>query len=340
MSESRLRVESPLVWGALATVALQALCLAFLGATPPGPAFSQILQSLTAFLAGMGCLQASFRSAEFARSFWRLSASAFFLWGVAQALGTYVLFFSSAPSQFAAPVAILFFFSLTPMFAALFLAPGEGEREGRWESYLDFLQILIVTGTIYLLFLYAPWWRLSEQEWVSRRATTANLRNLLLSAGFALRALTTRSKYLRELYTRVGVPMALYSLGFWVAKRGISNWSAHLGSWFDLGWTLPFLLMVILSVGWWEKPADTEHRRPWGLMPIVLAFLLTLSLPAVGFRTAGLSWPGIQARGIPDFRSSSACSGLLLYPTGAHAVPSETDFRTAEELRTALSVSL
>jgi len=281
MPESRLHVGSSLVWGALATVALQVLSLAFLGTTPPGPALSQTLQSLIAFLAGMGCLQASLRSAEFARSFWRLSAGAFFLWSVAQAIGTYDLYFATGPSQSVAPSVILYFFSLTPMFAALFLSPATGNHEGRWESYLDFLQILIVTGTIYLLFLYAPWWRLSDQEWMSRRATTANLRNLLLSGGFALRVLTTRSRHQRELYTRVGVPMALYSLGFWVAKRGISNWSAHLGSWFDLGWTLPFLLMVILAAGWQENPAEEEPGKPWGLIPIVLAFLLTLSLPAV-----------------------------------------------------------
>jgi PAS domain S-box-containing protein len=280
MLERRLYVGSPLVWGALATLTLQVLSLALLGRTPPGPAFSQILQSLSAFLAAIGCLQAGRRSDEFAGSFWRFSAGAFLLWSLAQAFGTYDLYFASAPSQSDASV-ILYFFSLTPMFAALFLSPGAGDHEGRWESYLDFLQILIVTGTIYLLFLYAPWWRLSDQEWVSRRAITGNLRNLLLSGGFAWRVLTSRSKHQRELYIRVGLPMVLYSLGFWVGKRGISNWSAHLGSWFDLGWTLPFLLMVFLSVGWQGKPAERERGKPFGFVPIALAFLVTLSLPAV-----------------------------------------------------------
>ena len=280
MLERRLHVGSALVWGALTTLALQILSLASLGTTPPGPEFSQILQSLSAFLAGVGCLQAGLRSAGFARSFWRFSAGAFLLWSLAQAFGTYDLYFVSATKQSDASV-ILYFFSLTPMFAALFLSPGAGDHEGRWESYLDFLQILIVTGTIYLLFLYSPWWQLSDQEWVSRRATTGNLRNLLLSAGFAWRVLTSRSQHQRELYIRVGAPMVLYSVGFWVGKRGISNWSAHLGSWFDLGWTLPFLLMVFLAVGWREKAAKREAGKPFGIVPIVLAFLVTLSLPAV-----------------------------------------------------------
>jgi PAS domain S-box-containing protein len=274
-------VGSPLVFCALATVSLHVLGLTILGTRPPGPAVSQVFQTICAFLAGLACLQASFRSSAFARSFWRLSAAGYFLWSVAQALGTYNLFFAQVAPQAAGPGAVLYFFSFTPMFAALFLSPGAGDQDHRWEAYLDFLQILIVSGTIYLLFLYVPWWRLSEQEWVSRRATTANLRNLLLCVGFALRALTTRSKRQRELYTRVGAPMALYSLGFWLGKRGISFWAVRLGSWFDLGWTLAFLLMVILAVSWQEEPSEKESARPLGFVPIILAFLLTLSLPAV-----------------------------------------------------------
>jgi PAS domain S-box-containing protein len=281
MQARRLYVGSPLVFCALATVSLHVLGLAILGTRPPGPVLSQILQTICAFLAGMACLQASFRSSAFARSFWRLSAAGFFLWSGAQALGTYNLYFAPVAPQAAGPGAVLYFFSFTPMFASLFLSPAAGDQGRRWEAYLDFLQILIVSGTIYLLFLYVPWWRLSEQEWVSRRATTANLRNLLLCAGFALRALTTRSKRQRELYIRVGVPMALYSLGFWLGKRGISFWAVRLGSWFDLGWTLPFLLTVILAVSWQEEPSEKESARPLGFVPIILAFLLTLSLPAV-----------------------------------------------------------
>src|SRR4029077_1376499 len=80
---------------------------------------------------------------------------------------------------------------------------------------------------------------------------------------------------------RVGAPMALYSLGFWLGKRGISFWAVRLGSWFDLGWTLPFLLAVLLAVSWQDEPSEKESARPLGFVPIILAFLLTLSLPAV-----------------------------------------------------------
>jgi PAS domain S-box-containing protein len=239
------------------------------------------LEAVCAALAGGACLQASFRSADFARSFWRLSASAFFFWTIAQAVGTYDLYVASRPAQAGAVRIILYFFSFTPLFAALFLPPSASGRDHSWESYLDFLQILIVTGTIYLLFLYAPWWQLRDQEWVSRRATTVNLRNLLLTGGFALRVVTSRSWRQRELYTRVGVPILLYSLGFWIGKRGVALWSVRLGSWFDVGWTLPFFLTVILAESWQDEPEATEYKKGIEFLPLVLAFLATLFLPAV-----------------------------------------------------------
>ena len=276
-----LRLGSPLLLSALATVGLQLLGLTLLGPRPPGPVLSQILEAVCAALAGAACLQASFRSADFARSFWRLSASAFFFWAIAQGFGTYDLYLGSGPPQAGAARIILYFFSFTPLFAALFLPPSTSARDQTWESYLDFLQILIVTGTIYLLFLYAPWWQLRDQEWVARRATTVNLRNLLLTGGFALRVVTSRSWRQRELYTRVGVPILLYSLGFWLGKRGVTLWSVRMGSWFDVGWTLPFFLMVILAESWQDEAEATEYKKGIEFLPLILAFLATLFLPAV-----------------------------------------------------------
>jgi two-component system cell cycle sensor histidine kinase/response regulator CckA len=281
MPGKRLPVGSALIWSALAAVALQVLDLAILGVKPPGPVISQALQAVSAFLTGTACLQASFRSTTFARSFWRLSSLAFFIWSVAQTVGTYHLYVATQQPQVGPRGIILYFFSFTPLFALLFLTPSAKEQDTRWESYLDFLQILIVSATFYLLFLHVPWWHLTETEWVSRRAATVNLRNLLLCAGFGLRFLTTHSKQHRQLYARVGAPMALYSLGFWLGKRGISFWTVRLGSWFDLGWTLPFLLIVFLAERWQAEPAEKDTGRERGFVPIVLAFLLTLSLPAV-----------------------------------------------------------
>ena len=281
MAGKRLPVGSGLIWGALGTVALQVLVLALLRQKFPGPMLSQGLEAVMAVLAATSCLLATQRSQPFAKSFWRLAAFAFFLWGFAQALGTYHLYLETIHPQAGPRGIILYFFSFTPLFAALFLSPSVPGQDTQWEFYLDFVQVLIVSATFYLLFLHVPWWRLSEAEWVSRRAATVNFRNFLLSGGFLLRYLTTRSKSRRELYFRLGLPLLLYALGFWVAKRGISLWSNNLGSWFDLGWTLPFLLLVVLAEGWKQEHVEPESEKSSGFVSIITAFLLTLALPAV-----------------------------------------------------------
>jgi len=274
-------VGSALIWSAVAAVALQVLDLAVLGVTPPGPVISQALQAICAVLTAFACLQAGRRSTAFAKSFWRLSALAFFTWSIAQTLGTYHLYEATLHPQAGPRDIVLYFFSFTPLFASLFLTPSGSQKDTRWESYLDFLQILIVTAAFYLLFLHVPWWHLTEPEWVVRRATSVNLRNLLLCSGYALRFLTTRSRQHRQLYARLSVPMVLYSLGFWLGKRGLYFWTLRLGSWFDLGWTLPFLLIVVLAEGWNEQPEEKEAGKERGYIPIVLTFLMTLSLPAI-----------------------------------------------------------
>ncbi|HYL62874.1 MAG TPA: ATP-binding protein [Candidatus Methylomirabilis sp.] len=281
MPRRTLRVGSPLVLVALSAVVLQILCLAVLGISSPGPALSQSLQAFMAVLAGVACYQAGARGGEFARLFWRLAASAFFLWSLAQVVSTFVLFSAPGPHRSGAANIILYFFSFTPLFAALFLSPAISDRARRWEFFLDFMQILFVSATFYLLFLYASWWHLTDQEWVSRRALTVNVRNLLLSAGFVVRVLCSRSTRERELFARVGGPIVLYSIGFWIGKHGIALWSVRLGTWFDLGWSVPFLLTLLLAESWQDQPEEVQPRRQMGLVPIALAFLLTLSLALV-----------------------------------------------------------
>src|ERR1700692_1257417 len=161
MMVKKLPVGSGLIWSALATVALQLLVLAVLRQKLHGPVASQGLQAVMAVLAATACLQASFRSQAFAKTFWRLAALAFYLWAFAQTLGTYHLYLEAIHPQAGPRGIILYFFSFTPLFAILFLSPNAREQETRWETTLDFLQILIITATLYLLFLHVPWWRLS-----------------------------------------------------------------------------------------------------------------------------------------------------------------------------------
>ncbi|HKV24432.1 MAG TPA: ATP-binding protein [Candidatus Acidoferrum sp.] len=285
MPARKLRVGAPLVLSALVAVALETVALLFLHPGHFGSVLSQSLQAICACLAGFACWKAGLRARQFSRFFWQLCAAAFFLWALAQIESTYRLYSVQGPVHSGAANIMLYFFSFTPLFAALFLSPRADSEGPRLEFLLDFLQVLIVTGALYLLFLHVPWWQLTQDQWVSRRAATVNVRNAALSLGFILRAFASRSRRERELYTRVGFPMVLYSLGFWLGKRGITYWSVRLGTWFDLGWSLPFLLIVLLAESWQDSSDVDVSASEMGLIPIALACIATLSLAGV---TAGL----------------------------------------------------
>lgn len=301
-------MQSPLVLGALAIVALQVLGLAYLGSAPTGFVFSHTVLAFSSFLSGMACLQAGSRSTYFVRTYWRLCAAAFFFWSVSQAVRTYEIY-ATGHLQYTPLSVILYFFAFTPMFAALILPRGVRDKGLGWEWYLDCLQILIIIGAIYLLFLYGPSWQLTDEEWISRRAIAGNLRNLLLCAGFALRILTVHARHQRELYLRVGVPVALYSLGYWFGRPVNSQWLIRHGSWVDLGWTLPFLLLVVLAVGWHEEPSDKESGKSKGFAPIVLAYILCMALPVVVF------WLLRSREKVSDFEAFLICGASALVIT-------------------------
>src|SRR5258707_3734225 len=220
MVGKKLPVGSWLIWSALATVAAQLLVLGMLGQRLPGPVMSQGIQAVMAALAAASCLRASWRSQAFAKAFWQIAAFAFFLWCFAQTLGTYHLYLAAVNPQTGPRGIILYFFSFTPLFAALFLSPAVPGQDTRWEFFLDFVQILIVSGTCYLLFLHVPWWNLSAAEWVSRRAATVNLRNFLLSAGIILRIFTNPSEPPGEIPFFSCLPPVLHFRRFLVSKRG------------------------------------------------------------------------------------------------------------------------
>jgi hypothetical protein len=110
------------------------LVLALLGQKLHGPVASQGLQAVMAVLAATACLRASFRGQAFAKSFWRLAGLAFYLWALAQTLGTYHLYLEAIHPQAGPRGIILYFFSFTPLFAILFLSANAREQETRWET--------------------------------------------------------------------------------------------------------------------------------------------------------------------------------------------------------------
>jgi len=96
-----------------------------IGTAPPGPVASDLIQLVLGGLVIATCLQASGRSEGLARSFWRLVASAYTLWLIAQGLAVYIdISGGNAPSRWLSN--LLFCFWFVPLALTMFLDRRDG----------------------------------------------------------------------------------------------------------------------------------------------------------------------------------------------------------------------
>jgi len=138
----------------LATVALGChfVALAFHSALASG-----VIEFILIVLAAAACFQAAGRASGFARRFWRLMGIAFALYSAGQVIATYYDSVLHASLLEWWPSDVLFLYHVAPMAMALFLADDSAEsRVYRWQRWLDFLQIGIVSLSAYFFFLYVP----------------------------------------------------------------------------------------------------------------------------------------------------------------------------------------
>src|SRR5258708_29048002 len=176
---------------------------------------SHVFEFALIVLASVACLQAAHRSLGFARRFWRLMGIAFAMYAAGQVLATYYDSVLHASLLEWWPSDVLFLYHAAPMVIALFLADDSPDsRVYRWQHWLDFLQIGIVSFSAYLFFLYLPTVAgkagasSNELYW---KVETA--RGALLTIAFVLRAGLTDSKLVRSLFGRVAIFLAMFTVG-------------------------------------------------------------------------------------------------------------------------------
>src|SRR5215470_19784027 len=118
---------------------------------------SSVVEFLLVLLVVAACFQAAGRASGCARRFWRLMGVAFALYALGQAMATYYDSVLHASFEQYWPSDVLFLFHVAPMALALFLGDDTAEsRVYRWQSWLDFLQIGVISLSAYFFFLYFP----------------------------------------------------------------------------------------------------------------------------------------------------------------------------------------
>src|SRR6266403_499815 len=220
---------------------------------------SSMIEFVLLLLAVAACFEASARAAGYARRFWRLMGIAFALYAAGQVLATYYDSVLHASLLEWWPSDVFFLYHYAPMAMALFLTDDSADSKlYRWQRWLDFLQIGIVSFSAYIFFLYLPLHG-------SRRAEDLNSlywwiftwRNFILALTFVLRAGLTKSRLVRSLFGRMAVFLVLFGIGDSVFVYAQTWQDLHFGTWYELLWSIPRTLMVWLAASW-VAPKEPE----------------------------------------------------------------------------------
>ena len=261
---STRRIPRWLALTALAVIASHVLAIVFFGTSTIGSVIGNSLQIFSSFLAAALCWRSGRRATGFARSFWALIAFAMGVWGLADLGWSYhEVFQHSEPPPGSM---IRFLFDTHGMFfvMALFLDQQKRSSKIDLEEALDFIQIGILFFFVYFEMYYLPASTLSSSGALHRETVVM----AWICAGvIALGLVQWRRAWVPEAQRLYG-GLVIYFLFYSVFGVGVELLQVEretpTGTWFDLAWSLPFLLAAFWAGTW--QPLGEDGERVAGRM--------------------------------------------------------------------------
>jgi len=302
-------------WIATAAILLAAevVVIATLGRRPAGVVISNLIQVTLGVLCIVASWRASRRSGSLGSYFWRLITLTFFVWVAGQYLGFCSESLPGGSSL--APVSdLLFVFSTVPFGMALFLDPDHEPNRFDRLHILDFIQAILFWSAVYLFFRPLPGGHAPvDAPWKRNLVFDA-----VLTAGFLLRTVLTRSTVVRALFGRMLIFLCFSTLGD--AYANYPGRDFRTGDWFDVYWS-GLVAMAMLIAGTWNK-SETDGPEPGAatrvhnivvqeLFPLLYpSLILVISSLALGYTPGRPSsfWVRLLARAPACFSRSAGCS--------------------------------
>jgi two-component system cell cycle sensor histidine kinase/response regulator CckA len=266
---------------AFALLAAHAAVLTWLGEARSGPILSDAIQLLLGLLASSAALRAMRRSEPLGRLFWKLSAIAFLVWCVGQALGVYYGSYLNLTTRSLWFVDIFYVAWPAPLVMCLFLDTEEEQEGGEWRRLLDFGQVALV---FVLLFFYFSALSAQNTTWSTYGLSAAT--DGLMMAAFFSRAYAMRGEPASRLFLGIGLFRAVAFLTDLYFVAGLPE---HVnGAWFDLIWSAPWLVPIVTAVsstgGSATEPLSPAVRQRRSRM--LLTHVLPLVFPVLVVVTA------------------------------------------------------
>jgi len=269
---------------ALAAILLLLAHIGLIAALQHSPAvefWSDVFRTGSALLTGVICFRTARRSHGIARPFWYLTGTTFGLWALGGCVRIYEAYSLGQAALGIVPL-LLFFLSAAPMFVAVILSDEDFRAKINWEWVLDATQISGLVLIIYLFLIYVPMLTHGENVVSPLQDRLLLWRNILLAVGLLARALFTHSPSVRRLYLPVGMVMAAYAASTWIGNRAQSLSNAPETAWYDLAWTIPFCLIALAAIFWWEPPQPEKvSLQVPGMAGVISVYLPSLALPVL-----------------------------------------------------------
>jgi PAS domain S-box-containing protein len=274
-------VSRKLTIAAVFIVGLHVCEVLILGTSPMGSLVANSLQMVSCGIAVAAAIRASQRARGLGRPFWLLIGAAAAAWGMANAGWMYYDNWLHEPIPRLSLTRMLFDLQGAFLAIALFLDKDRDSSRFDIETLLDSMQIAIVFfsgffGMYYVQLLRGPLTAGGE----TFMAWSYQVINISLTAMSTLLLLYVRGPRLKRLYGGMTLFLLFTTIVGGITDYVQSIYDVPTGTWYDIGWSLPFLACAFWASEWREMPEESEHpaireRRPG----VVVAKNLALALP-------------------------------------------------------------
>jgi PAS domain S-box-containing protein len=296
------------------------------GTSPTGSLIANSLQLVACAIGTVMAFGAARRGRGVSRPFWRLIAAALASWGLANVGWMY---YENWLHSVVPPISIvrIVFDSQGVFFAiALFLDKERDSERFDAETLLDSLQIAIVFFSAFFGLYYVQLLSgLSGPGIDLFMVWIYQVINVSLTTAAVIVALSEPTKRMRSLYAGLAGFLLVTTIAAGIADYTQSAHNVPTGTWYDLGWSLPFLVCAIWASRW-EEPAEIApepsrlRSKTLGSLALrnvmlALAPLIVLAVVAqlgaqwrmMGFVLLGVSITCYAARlGVSQYRETKA----------------------------------
>ena len=319
-------------------VGLNVCVILTLGTKPAGSFLTNLLQICSSWLAAGLCFLARRRGRGVSRPFWLLVGCSMATWGVANAGWMYYENWLHTTAPRFSLVRILFDVQGVFYAVALFLDKDRDSPNFDWETLLDSVQVGLVFFSVFFGLYYVQLLQGAHPQANELVVTWIFVAiNLALTVGSAIQALIARTQRMRSLYGGLALFLLVYTIGSGFAESPQANLLAETGGWYDLGWSIPFLVGAVWAALWKDtpeveavpaSPPKTLGKFAFSNLMLALAPLAVLVLVAqlgrewrlIGFSLLGTSLLCYAVRlGVTEFRQAQSANIVRMHSLAMEA---------------------